>query len=65
MVTCSKNRSLVFDSLGPKGNKLSEFQVVQLTPGSMVPKLWQHGSLIKEEQVLWVYKYINIQMEYV
>ena len=23
MVTCSRNRSLVFDSLGPKGNKLS------------------------------------------
>ena len=41
MMTSSKNRSWVIDSLGPKGNKLSEFQIMQLTQsGRIVPKLY-------------------------
>jgi len=40
MMTSSENPSWVFDSLGPKGNKLSEFQMMQLTQsGRIVPKL--------------------------
>jgi hypothetical protein len=40
MMTSSKNLSWVFDSLGPKGNKQSEFQMMQLTQsGRIVPKL--------------------------